>query len=74
MHPAPAPTVTRRPRPRAAEGSRREPVLLGADDDSPRGIVRGAMSRVPGIVVTDGRPPLRSAAGERAMLQREGWR
>ena len=54
------------------EGLPRQPVLLGKDGDSDGDIIKGAMSRVPSLVLTDGRPPLRSVADEITFLQRSG--
>lgn len=54
------------------EGSPRQPVLLGADDDTPEGTVRSVLSRSPGLVITDGRAPLRSVADEIAFIHRSG--
>ena len=54
------------------EGFPREPVELGKDDGTPEDIIKGSMSRVPSLIVTNGRPPLRSVADEIALLDRSG--
>ena len=53
-------------------GLPRQPVKLGKDADTPQDIIKGAMSRVPSLMITDGRPPLRNVADEIADLERSG--
>jgi hypothetical protein len=54
------------------DGLPRQPIALGKDDDSPEGFIKGAMSRVPALMITDGRARLRSVADEIAFLARSG--
>jgi hypothetical protein len=53
-------------------GLPRQAVQLINDDDSPEGTIRGALSRRPHLLVTDGRPPITSIAAVIAGLERAG--
>ena len=51
----------------------RQWVALGKDGGGPLDVIRGAMTTTkPDVLVTDGRPPLRSVADELAFLKRSG--
>ena len=53
-------------------GSPRQWLALGKDGDTPEDVIRGAMSHMPSLMITDGLPALRSVADEVAMIQRAG--
>lgn len=50
----------------------RTPITFGADDDSPSGIIKGTLSKQPGLLITDGRARFATIADEIAWLNSAG--